>query len=116
MNCAPITAVGGKQTRLERFKAADTKEKRGLSDLPAVFLEGLGDVTGTCKVNKGLQQAVKYPEPGSVVSHPEGTEKLLSPNCNGNRHAGSRSNAKGTPDPVAESADGKPTVVPEVNY
>jgi hypothetical protein len=122
MNCAPITAVAGKQTRLERFKSASTNEKRGLSDLPAVFLEGLGDVTGTCKVDKGLQQAVKYPEPGSVVAHPEGTANLLKPNCNGNRHTSSSpvtetgDDKDATPAPVAESPDGKPIVVAEVNY
>ncbi|EPE26388.1 endoglucanase [Glarea lozoyensis ATCC 20868] len=92
MNCAPITAVAGKQTRLERFKPAERVDRRGLSELPPVFIADLGSATGDCHTgNKKAQQAVKYPEPGLVVEHPEGTGRLLQPTCNGNRHAGSGS-------------------------
>jgi hypothetical protein len=89
MNCAPLTAVAGKQSRLERFKPVDNHNKRALSDLPPLFLADLGEVTSNCKTDKVLQQAIQYPDPGSDVEHPEGTSKLIKPSCNGNRHAGS---------------------------
>ncbi|CAG8979212.1 hypothetical protein HYALB_00013139 [Hymenoscyphus albidus] len=85
--CFPITVVAKKRSRIERGKPEFSPNvKRGLEDLPPVWLANLGEVTGTCSV-KPQQQIVEFPEPGKDVEHSEGDKKLFKAECNGNPFA-----------------------------
>ncbi|CAG8959078.1 hypothetical protein HYFRA_00012859 [Hymenoscyphus fraxineus] len=76
MNIAPISIAGG----------TGPVPKDALKDYPPIFMANLGTVSKGCTTENGraAQKAIQFPNPGSVVDHPEGTANLIKATCDGN--------------------------------
>ncbi|KAH6671749.1 endoglucanase [Halenospora varia] len=85
--CAPITVTSKKPaSRRSNDRRAIAISRRALADLPGLFMAGMGDVSNGCSLAEArkVQRAIKYPFPGTVVDHPEGTVNLFQQPCDGN--------------------------------
>ena len=120
-NCAPITIVGTKgdaaggkrMSGPERHRREVSERISKRADFPELFLANLGDLTGGCTTQEALTQqlAIAYPNPGSSVEHPEGTENLFKQPCDGNPRAGDVSPGapgSGNSAPPASSSPSEP--------
>ena len=126
MNCAPITIVGedggsttgGNSKRIsgaERRRRLQGERTSKRADFPELFLANLGDLTGDCTTDEAVKQqlAIAYPNPGSSVEHPEGTENLFQQPCDGNPRAGDAPPGQpGSGDPRPTTSQAPPDPVP----
>ncbi|CAG8977684.1 hypothetical protein HYALB_00009630 [Hymenoscyphus albidus] len=100
MNIAPISIAGG----------TGPVPNDALKDYPPIFMANLGTVGKGCTTENGraAQKAIQFPNPGSVVDHPEGTANPIKATCDGNPQAtagpGSPPSSSGSPSPTAPSA------------
>ncbi|RYO88291.1 hypothetical protein DL766_008446 [Monosporascus sp. MC13-8B] len=118
MNCAPITVVaaatkqmkGGKRAGAagRRAAAADaavvSKRDDADTDFPELFMANMGALSDGCTTGDALTQqlAIRFPNPGASVEHPEGEDELVAQPCDGNPRAA----AAGSPPPSSPPGPG----------
>ncbi|KAI5866289.1 hypothetical protein GGS23DRAFT_379405 [Durotheca rogersii] len=106
-NCAPITVTPAKAKRSRASDRRAAIAKR--AELPELFMANMGDVSGGCTTGEALQQqvAIAFPDPGSSVERPEGSN-LFKQACDGNPRA-----KKGLPQyPGDSDASASPVAAP----
>ncbi|RYP23189.1 hypothetical protein DL765_001274 [Monosporascus sp. GIB2] len=114
MNCAPITVVAAATKQKKSGKRADAAGSRAAAvvskrddadaDFPELFMANMGALSGGCTTGDALTQqlAIRFPNPGASVEHPEGEEQLVKQPCDGNPRAA----AAGSPLPSTPPGPG----------